>query len=123
MNWQTINHVGRINEAFQELTRVCSGYVYFDDKKFTELYGESNSEVEWAYMAWAFNKDKVVAFIKELGVNQYWRPIADPSLGSDNKFPTGSAWEHTLLSKENGPIESWEVLQFNETWRDNILAL
>lgn len=71
LNWQVINHVGRIKEAFQELNRAsCSivyiiNYIYFSDEKFKQLYGDGMDEVEYDNLCWAFNKDSVLTFIKE----------------------------------------------------------
>ena len=127
LNWQTINHVGRIKDALQELNRVSRGlayvinYVYFDDKRFTESYGEDTDEAEWGGLAWAFNRDKIVAFIQDLGVDQCWRTIAAPSF--NRTFPSGSTSEHTLLVKERGLIADWDDLHFDETWRENIVVL
>lgn len=129
LNWQTICHVGRIRDSLQQLNRVSRGivyiinYAYFDNKKFAELHGKDKIEAEWGDLAWAFNRDSVVAFIDSLGVHQCWRVITDPSFG--RSFPSGSTSEHTLLIKDRDRdlIRDWEDLHFDETWRENIIAL
>tara|TARA_B100000029_G_scaffold455891_1_gene483492 strand:- start:109 stop:990 length:882 start_codon:yes stop_codon:yes gene_type:complete len=125
---QVLNHVGRVKEALKQLTGVTGGilyfqnYVYFENEEFVKRYGEQLDEIRIGSIAWAFNRDKVVEFIDDLGVkNQMWRKITDPVFTKE--FLDGSTSEHTLLSKNSNLLSTWNDLDLNEDWKENIITL
>ncbi len=127
LNWQCVNHVGHVEPALRELTRVCRGvvylinYAYFDEDAFVRRYGSGRHEAQWGELAWAFNRDHVSAYIDSLGARQLWRASCDQSF--TRSLPQGSTAEHTLLIADGSELTDWSALRFDGSWRASLERL
>jgi SAM-dependent methyltransferase len=126
LNWQCMNHVGRIDEGLAELHRISRGVVYviayafFDHTEFARRYGVGH-EAEWADLAWAFDRDHVQGTIERLGARQLWRASEDASFRSS--LPAGASAEHILLLRDEIPIMDWTDLKLDPSWRERLQRL
>ncbi|MBA7489535.1 hypothetical protein ES702_00069 [subsurface metagenome] len=122
LNWQTINHVGKIKEAIDELIRISGNwvyiinYVYYTKEDWIKKYSPKIYEKEYAKLCWSFNKDEIKQYIANKQCYQLWKKIEDQKFGSN--FPTDTTSEQTLISKDK-PIK-FEWVDLSDDWKVNI---
>lgn len=125
LNWQTINHVGKIKQAIDELIRISNNliyiinYSYYTKEQWIEKYGSKEYEKEYAKLCWCFDKDEIKQYIDNKGCYQLWRKIEDEKFGSS--FPSDTSGEHTIISKNKERIIKFDWTDLSGDWKFNIL--
>ena len=123
LNWQTINHVGKIKQAIDELTRISSNlvyiinYYYYSREQWIKKYGTQIYEKEYAKLGWCFNIDEVKRYVEQKNYHQLWKEIKDEKFTVG--FPLGTTSENTIISIKQ-PID-YDLSNLATDWATSIL--
>ncbi len=123
LNWQTINHVGKIKQAIDELTRISNNlvyiinYYYYTEVQWVKKYNPQIYEKEYAKLGWCFNIDEIKRYIEQKTYHQLWKEIKDEKFGRG--FPPGTTSQHTIISIKQ-PI-NYDLRNLATDWANTIL--